>query len=149
MDYKKTRRFVKRIAKEKKMPIISINRTIMGDMMFFGISKIKSNVSPLDFLKLIKGSSYFFTDSFHGTSFAIILEKQFGVFLNDKKNNTNSRLVDLLSFIDLRNRIVENDSFNADEHINFAEAKALIKPLIGTSKKYIDSIVKKNTEGST
>ena len=140
MDYKYMKSFVKSFSKQKHLRVIAINRTIMGDVMYFGCSSIKSNVSPNQFLELIKGSEYFITDSFHGTSFAIIFEKPFGVFLSKKKDNTNSRLFNLLGLTSLQDRVANCEEFNIDNPIDFKVAKANMSSIIAESKNYIQSI---------
>ena len=141
MDLKSLRRYVKKFSKEKKLPVISINRTIMGDMTYLPFSKLRSNCSPSEFLELIANSSYFFTDSFHGTSFAMIFEKKFGVFLNDSKNNTNSRIVDILNLSGLSDRIVKDDNYDADASIDHKVIKDRMRELISESEKYVNIII--------
>ena len=61
------------------------------------------NVSPQDFISLIKYSECVFTDSFHATVFSLIYEKQFFSF-DDCKTETSSRITTLLKI------------FNAEKH---------------------------------
>lgn len=59
---------------------------------------------PLEFLQAIKQSTYFFTDSFHGTIFSIHFEKRFYTFKrfdDSSKLNQNSRIENLFSLIGL------------------------------------------------
>lgn len=68
------------------------------------------DVGPIEFLKLFRDASYVFTDSFHGSVFSIIFQKQFCVFERDKntKISKNSRLYDLLSKFQLSDRLIKN-----------------------------------------
>ena len=59
-----------------------------------------------EFLSYIKHCSYFITDSFHGTAFALIFNKQFFEILPN--NNTGSRNLSILRLTGLENRIVSN-----------------------------------------
>ena len=68
------------------------------------------NVSEDDsiekWLSYFRDAQYIVTDSFHGTAFSIIFNKDFYVFGN--KDRGNSRFSSLLGCLDLTNRIVDN-----------------------------------------
>ena len=68
------------------------------------------DVGPIEFLRLFRDASYVFTDSFHGSAFSIIFQKQFCVFERDKNTKTskNSRLYDSLAKFELSNRLIRN-----------------------------------------
>lgn len=57
-----------------------------------------------DFLSFIKNCTYFITDSFHGTVFALIFNKQFVEILPN--NNTGSRNQSILQLTGLMDRII-------------------------------------------
>jgi hypothetical protein len=64
---------------------------------------------PFDFLQFINNATYVLTDSFHGTAFSIIFEKQFGVFKRFKDNDPicqNSRIYNILEKTQLENRLI-------------------------------------------
>lgn len=66
-------------------------------------------ISPQQFVKLIKEASCIMTDSFHGTAFSIIFEKQFISlyrFENDAKYSKNSRIDNILKRLGLEDRLV-------------------------------------------
>ncbi|WP_303837290.1 polysaccharide pyruvyl transferase family protein [Ruminococcus flavefaciens] len=93
---------IKRFANEKKLRIIqvtSINTFDYCDSMMIN--------SPFDFLNYMYHADYIITDTFHGTMFSIILEKQFVVI--DKKKN---KVEELLACFHLDDRMVnENEHF--------------------------------------
>lgn len=60
-------------------------------------------VSPTSFLSMIANAEMVLTNSFHGTSFSIIFEKQFVVGVHGKRNE---RLENLLSVVGLNERLV-------------------------------------------
>lgn len=67
---------------------------------------------PLEFLQYIDGASILFTDSFHGTLFAIQLDTPFVTFkrFNGENEGQNQRLISLLSMLNLSDRFIqEND----------------------------------------
>ena len=71
-------------------------------------------VGPSEFLFYIKNSTYFFTDSFHGTIFSIIFKIKFIVFkrFEDKDPKCqNSRIYNLLHIFKLKHQVIDkNDS---------------------------------------
>ncbi|MGN1139132.1 MAG: polysaccharide pyruvyl transferase family protein [Ruminococcus sp.] len=79
---------------------------IHGDHKGKGIKQ--ENVGPVEFLSLINNAEAVFTDSFHGTVFSIIFNKNFVVYERDKKSHSsskNSRIYDLLGAVGLDNRL--------------------------------------------
>lgn len=75
----------------------------------FALKKIHGAVyiesaSPQEFIRYFMKADMIFTNSFHGLSLSIILNKQFFYSLLEGKENTNSRLQDLVSLFGLENR---------------------------------------------
>lgn len=65
---------------------------------------------PSEFIWLIKNAQYIVTDSFHGTIFSIIFNKQFTVFKRKGEDDKIfSRLISLLSLFGLQNRIADSN----------------------------------------
>lgn len=65
------------------------------------------DIGPAEFVNLIRNAQYVCTDSFHGTVFSIIFEKQFFTFNRFRKGSsisTNTRIDSLLSMLDLEER---------------------------------------------
>lgn len=54
------------------------------------------DVSPADFLSLIRYANCIFTDSFHATVFSYIFQREFFVFQRSKNGKLSSRLTDVL-----------------------------------------------------
>ena len=70
------------------------------------------NINPLQFVSLIANAEYICTDSFHGTVFSIIFEKQFFTlkrYSDQNKVSTNSRITSLLNMAGLSNRLVASN----------------------------------------
>ena len=81
-------------------------------VMFFDLrrrygkhSMSKYTADPVDFLRYVHDAEYVVTNSFHGTVFSIIFEKQ---FICVPMQGTSSRMVDLLTHLGLDNRILSN-----------------------------------------
>ena len=68
-----------------------------------------SGVGPAEFLDLIDGAKYVFTNSFHGAALSIILNKNFFV---EFSSDTNSRLVTLVNHFGLENNVIDCDKFD-------------------------------------
>lgn len=71
-----------------------------GDIRLF-------EVSPPDFLTLIKNAECVFTDSFHATVFSILFEKEFFVFGRNDHKAMGTRIDSLLSLIEHRERFFD------------------------------------------
>ena len=68
----------------------------------------------MEFLKELKNAAYIFTDSFHGSIFAIHFKKRFWTFkrFNDnEENNQNSRIIDLFSILGIADYFVDEFDF--------------------------------------
>ena len=71
-----------------------------GDIRLF-------EVNPTSFLSYIINAEYVVTDSFHGTVFSVIFQKQFVVFnrfADNRKLSTNSRIDTLLETLEITRR---------------------------------------------
>lgn len=72
-----------------------------------GIHILFRNTKPEDYLSLIRYADFVITDSFHGTAFSLIFEKQFFA-VNQKRQNgckkNDERIICLLSQLDLEER---------------------------------------------
>jgi hypothetical protein len=98
-------------------------------------------VSPESFLKLIKNSTFFFTDSFHGVVFSIIFRKQFVVFKRIESIDIYSRIEYLLSTFKLGSRVFDSSNTSSiDKPIDFTEVIFILDEEIKISKDFLRSI---------
>lgn len=95
-------------------------------------------VGPNEFLSAIKYADYVFTDSFHGSVFSIIYNKEFAVFERNKKGHVsmNSRLYDLLNTYGLSDRLISN--FEALDSLVSIDYKAVKEVLTKKKKESVD-----------
>lgn len=111
------REFVKRIAKSKGCKIVGLihlDQYIKSDEAF--VDYALWNISPADFVALVRDAEYVCTDSFHGTVFSIIFHKNFLTFKRFNKKaslSTNTRIFSLLNRLNLKDRL-----FTAQEKID-------------------------------
>ncbi len=77
-----------------------------------GIKVIKKDTSPSDYLSLIRYADYVVTDSFHGTAFSLIFEKQF-ICVREKDANghekNDERIQNILKTVGLEDRYLALD----------------------------------------
>lgn len=98
--------------------------------------KVNENDSIEDWLSLFRDAQFVITDSFHGTVFSIIFNKDFYVFCNPKRGN--SRFTSLLQLVGLENRIVEDCRIPQEEQINWDEVNQLRKDKVVFSISFLE-----------
>lgn len=97
--------FAKKIAKNNNLKVVYINeRTIKKDSDII----YKEAVSPEEFLSLFAHAEMVVTNSFHGTVFSIIFQKQFFVELDNKKLR-NMRVESLLEQLGVKDREISEN----------------------------------------
>lgn len=67
-------------------------------------------VGPKEFVALFRDAEYVLTDSYHGSIFSLIFEKQFQYlqrFAEDDPNSQNIRVESLFGYLNLKNRVYE------------------------------------------
>lgn len=99
-------------------------------------------VSPQKFIELFFEAEYILTDSFHGTAFSINFNKKFLVEFNKNKNNTNSRLENIIDLLGLENRILTENDLNNDldkmyKEINYNKVNKILNAERNKSLKFL------------
>ena len=90
----------------------------------------------------IKNADYVITNSFHGTVFSIIFRKNFYVIKNKNPNHDNSRLINILSLLGIKNRLVEEeDMLNILDDIDYSNIEPKLKVMRDSSRQYICKIL--------
>lgn len=85
-----------------KMKVIAINGA-----RIFRHDKNYNSCGPIEFLNIVKFSKMVFTGSYHGTIFSILFRKNFFVVPHSTKN---SRMENLLSLLNIKERMLPTDS---------------------------------------
>lgn len=94
---------------------------------------LRSDIGPLEFLSLMKYSSYILAASFHATVFSIIFQKQFHVIMK----SGSERVESLLRRLGLENRQISHSREIAfDQIIDYKKLYSL-EEYIDNSKKYL------------
>lgn len=105
------RRLIESFAVKKNLKIVFIPYVLdfyrkcdtgFGDIRLY-------DVSPQDFISLIKNAEYVFTDSFHASAFSIIYNKQFFALSRNSFGNSGSRLYNLTRVFDCDERFCDSE----------------------------------------
>lgn len=137
------RKFVERLKEETGFKIVSLNHAdeyVKYSDEFADITPY--NVGPKEFLNLINNAEYVCTDSFHGTIFSLIYNKEFFTFRRYKntKFSTNSRIDSLLKKVKLEKRLLNGDE-NIDKvigkKIDYEKVNAILDKFINSSKEFL------------
>lgn len=110
------RKKVQELSKQTGLKIITlphIDEVVEADFDF-GDEQLY-NTSPEEFLNLIRNAEYICTDSFHGTAFSILMNKQFTVFdrfSETAKHSRNSRIDTLCNLTGLEDRRYTGNLFD-------------------------------------
>lgn len=68
--------------------------------------------SPADFISWIKYANKIFTNSFHGTAFSLIYNKDFEADIELKNGDKNNRILNLLKIINAEDKIINSTNNN-------------------------------------
>ncbi len=96
-------------ADEKKLKLVSVlSKESYSPIDQTYADELVIGNTPEDFINWIRGAEYVFTDSFHGTAFSVINEKQFFISYRKRSEATsrNSRIDNILERWGLRDRLV-------------------------------------------
>lgn len=145
------RKVVKTFAQDKGLKIVSINHLnnyVEYDNNFADYAPY--DINPNDFLNLIRSAEFVCTDSFHGTAFAIINEKQFVVFNRYSDHSSiskNSRIDTICDILELNHRRV-NEETNLDEILPVKIDYQPIKGLLQVYKQKMTDYLNKSFKES-
>lgn len=101
------------------------------------------DVTPQDFIGLIRGASYVCTDSFHGTVFSIIFERQFLCcerHQNRDKASTNDRIYSILNLVGEERRLLKDEAIVKEKIENPIEYSH-VKDVLSDNKKRAKSFL--------
>lgn len=132
-------RKIKMFARENGLKIISIGK-------YFSFCDECIAASPKEFLGYIDNAKYVFTDTFHGTIFSIIYEKNFLVFPCG-----NIKVEEILKQFDLLNRMISYDKnyeleYIVNNKINYLSVNKIKEKMRNNSKEYIKDLYNKCNE---
>lgn len=135
-----------------KMPMINLAKQLYPNkrlvifsndvLMPFYARKLKNvsfvqDIGVEEFLGYIKQSDEIITDSFHGTAFSIIFEKQFHAYIALEK--TAGRIYSLLSELNISGQIINRNEQPRNSVIKYEDVTLNLSKKIQKSYDYIDS----------
>lgn len=111
----------KRMARHRGLEIVSVSP--------FRLSYAKKNfinIGPIEFLNLMRHADCVISNSFHGTAFSIIFEKDF--FVVNREDGLNTRMKDFLEKYDLSDRMISPsvDSAAFSAPIDYSKVRDII-----------------------
>lgn len=152
---KKQRELAKKYAKQHDLKIVTLpylHETVQEENEKFG-DILLYEISPGDFISLIKNSEYVFTDSFHASVFSLIYKKQFVVFSRNEFSQMRTRIDTLLNIFENGERFCNTHKQCKIKYINrlkdidytkdFSEYEKLKEHSIDFLKTIIEEIEKK------
>lgn len=107
------RRFAKDYCQKQGWVLIDIKKSIRAFL----------HSAPEDWLSFILNAEMVFTNSFHGTAFSIIMEKQF-VTEADTSVMKNVRALDLLTLTGLQSRDMSSAAFSPQDTIDYGAVRS-------------------------
>lgn len=120
------RKLAQQIKRKTGMKIVALLHCEQYSKCDYGYADITPfDVGPDDFVNFIRNATLVLTDSFHGTCFSIIYNKQFYSLprhKDEEKLSTNSRLYSLTQILGLKERVFpvnKLESINIEEKINY------------------------------
>ena len=99
----------------------------------------KRNISPEEFEGLFCNADCVFTNSFHGTMFSIIFEKELHIELQKYKGAPNSRFTDLLKRLELEDCVFDAPQIKENNEINYVLVKEKLGLMQNETKTYFDT----------
>lgn len=126
-----------KLAKENNLKVVYIPFPVGN----FGKGKWDMFAGNAELLGYIRDAAYVVTDSFHGTMFSIIFNKQFFTKVSGTHAGVGSRIVDLLNSLGLSDRII-GDGLKDKENIDYSTVNRLIEQRKCQAEAVLERILK-------
>lgn len=97
------------------------------------------DIGPEQWLYLLHHARYVFTNSFHGTAFSVIFEKDFYV---EYPPYTGSRLRQVMETLGLENRVIKEGEEPAEQAIDYGPVRQAFAALTAQSLEYLENALK-------
>ena len=132
-----------KVAKEKNLKIVEV---AYRRQFSFINEKIIMSAGPREFLGLYKNADYVITNTFHGTVFSIIFNKD---FISIPLKGREDRVLNLTNKLKLEKRLIstldcERIENLISEQINYNDVKKLLEKEKTKSKKFLEGMLENN-----
>ena len=132
-------RFAEKLAKQKDCELIYISNDRKKEVN----AKYVGGISPEEWLGYIDNAEYVITNSFHGTAFSIIYQKNFFLELQPPPAKANARLENIMDMLGLREReIINGDNANISKQIDYIKVEKILEEQSTKSIEYLKEIIK-------
>ena len=125
----------KKLADEYSLSIIDISPNLFSRI---DNSHKLIDIGPSEFLNLIRNARFVVTNSFHGTVFSIIYEKNFYSVAHSKRS---ARVLDLLDTLNLSDRMINNIDDLDSSPIDYVAVNSTLNTIRQRSYNYINGIL--------
>lgn len=124
-DSESFREYIKRVNEVLCIKVINLGHYDTG------IDSIDyTNIHPSQWLGLFAKATYICTNSFHGTAFSIVFQRNFTVLGRDTMRDLNRRQLTLLGGLGLEDRFIHNlENFDSKIHLQGIKFDEVIKKL--------------------
>lgn len=131
----------KRYAREHHCEILNIGKRDLAKIKVWEPNAF--GMGPKEFLGLICNAEAVVTNSFHGTAFSLMFEKPFVSVVNTDRNSLSSRIVDLLTRIDMQSNIkdIQTENEVIPKQIS-KRSKTLLQVEIEKGKRFLLDVLK-------
>lgn len=128
--------FAGRLAKEKGMPIVFFDLKNRYGCKAYS----RYTADPAEFIGYLKDARYVVTNSFHGTIFSVLFEKQFICIPN---LSNPGRAEQLLQDLQLTDRLAEDaaDLQTMDEPIDYSQVRPKLRAQRQTAEDYLKKVI--------
>ena len=130
--------FAEKFAHDKKLKLIICTFNNLSSYLH---GKETVIASPTEFLSYLKNAQYVMTNSFHGTAFSIIYNKNFITITNSNPNHDNSRLYNILDALGLLDRLQKYENiYWPSSNIDYVEVNNRLSYQVDESENYLKNI---------
>ena len=127
----------KSIAKQKNLKVICATGRIINN--YKGVDT-RFDIGPAEMLGYINNAEYVVTDSFHGTSLSLVMQKKVITYI--ALPHAASRITSITEFLGTSNQVVTDvATFNID-NIHFNEYGEKLVQFVNSSKEYLQTTLK-------
>lgn len=136
------KKFIENLAKETGCEILVLGRSFRK-ILNVPYKNIYS-ISPREFVGYLFNASYVVTNSFHGTAFSIIFNKEFFIELLVSSNYVNSRLENILEVMNLESRKITanyKEGNLIEDKVNWDTVNEIINMEQKKSLYYLESLI--------
>ncbi|MDD4320858.1 MAG: polysaccharide pyruvyl transferase family protein [Acidaminococcaceae bacterium] len=116
-DNEEVLRVAELIAKKLKLKVLYIDNLALSKNCLIRKRRYKfrdiKGVGPIDFITLFKNASFVVTNSFHGTAFSIVFNKDFITIPHETRG---TRMISLLKLLKLDHRLITNSKQLTDDY---------------------------------